>query len=150
MPGLPGKKGEVKFCPHCGYIEDAAPESALHLPPGTVLQDKYLIGRAFGPGGFGIICLAYDLNLNIKRAIKEYLPQELAYRTGGQSEVSIYKKSLTENFNYGLEKFLEEARTLDRFNEHLNIVSVRDFFKANGTAYLVMIYIEGLNLKDYC
>ncbi len=125
------------------------PESALHLPPGTVLQEKYLIGRALGQGGFGITYLAWDMNLNLKLAIKEYLPQELAYRTGGQSEVSIYKKSLADNFNYGLEKFLEEARTLARFNEYPNIISVRDYFKANGTAYLVMNHIEGVTLKEY-
>jgi len=136
-------------CPRCGYEEETPPESLLHLSPGTVLQGKYLIGRALGQGGFGITCLAYDLNLNIKLAIKEYLPQELAYRTGGQSKVSIYKKTLADNFNHGLEKFLEEARTLARFNEHPNIVSVRDFFKANGTAYLVMNHIEGVTLKEY-
>lgn len=136
-------------CPNCGWIEGSDQESPLYLLPGTVLHDKYLIGNALGHGGFGITYLAWDLNLNLKLAIKEYLPQELAYRTGGQIEVSIYKKTLADYFNYGLEKFLEEARTLARFNEHPSIVSVRDFFKANGTAYLVMSYIEGITLKEY-
>jgi serine/threonine protein kinase len=136
-------------CLNCGYAEDANPESALHLPPGTILQDKYLIGKALGQGGFGITYLAWDLDLNIKLAIKEYLPQDLAYRVEGQTEVSIYKKTLSDSFSYGLEKFLEEARTLARFNEHPNIVSVRDFFSANRTAYLVMTYTEGITLKEY-
>ncbi len=147
--GCMEKKTQNKKCPYCGWVEGTAPESALHLPPGTILQEKYLIGKALGQGGFGITYLAWDMNLNLKLAVKEYLPQELAYRTGGQSEGSIYKKSLADNFNYGLEKFLEEARTLARFNEHPNIVSVRDFFKANGTAYLVMNHIEGVTLKEY-
>ena len=143
------EKGASKNCPRCGYEKGSAPESALHLSPGMVLQEKFLIGKALGQGGFGITYLAWDFNLNLKLAIKEYLPQELAYRTGGQSDVSIYKQSLADNFNYGLEKFLEEARTLARFNEHPNIVSVRDFFKANGTGYLVMNYMEGVTLKQY-
>ena len=142
------KTNEI-MCPQCGWVEGNAPESALHLPPGTVLQEKYLIGKALGQGGFGITYLAWDKTLNIKLAIKEYLPQELAYRSGGQSEISIFKESLAGNFNYGLEKFLEEARTLAQFNEHPNIVSVRVFFKANGTAYLVMNHIEGVTLKEY-
>ncbi len=142
-------RGSDIICPHCGWVEGTAPESALHLPPGTVLQEKYLIGKALGQGGFGITYLAWDMNLNLKLAIKEYLPQELAYRTGGHNKVSVYKKTLADNFNYGLEKFLEEARTLARFNEHPNIVSVRDFFKANGTAYLVMNHIEGVTLKEH-
>ncbi len=143
------KKGVAKTCPHCGWVEGSAPESALHLPPGTVLQEKYLMGRALGQGGFGITYLAYDTTLNIKLAIKEYMPQQLATRTGGERTVTVFKKSLAEEFNYGMNKFLEEARTLARFNEHPNIVTVRDYFEANNTAYLVMNYHEGVTLQSY-
>ncbi len=138
-----------KICPDCDNNAMKIPESQLYLSPGTVLQEKYLIGKALGQGGFGITYLAWDTTLNIKLAIKEYLPQELAYRTVGQSDINLLKESLAGSFNYGLEKFLEEARTLAQFNEHPNIVSVRDFFKANGTAYLVMNHIEGVTLKEY-
>ena len=147
--GCMEEKAEAPTCPCCGWVAGNAPESALHLTPGTLLNNKYLIGKALGQGGFGITYLAWDINLNLKLAIKEYLPQELAYRSGGQSEVSIYKKTLAGHFYYGLEKFLQEARTLARFVEHPNIVSVRDYFKANGTAYLVMNHIEGITLKEY-
>ena len=147
--GCMEEKAEAPTCPVCGWVAGNAPESALHLTPGTLLNNKYLIGKALGQGGFGITYLAWDINLNLKLAIKEYLPQELAYRSGGQSEVSIYKKTLAGHFYYGLEKFLQEARTLARFVEHPNIVSVRDYFKANGTAYLVMNHIEGITLKEY-
>ena len=81
------EKTKDTACPHCGWEEGSAPESALHLPPGTVLQEKYLIGRALGQGGFGITYLAWDMNLNLKLAVKEYLPRELAYRTGGSSVI---------------------------------------------------------------
>ena len=144
---------EEKFdeltCPHCGWVVDAAPESLLHLKPGTVLQDKYLIGRALGQGGFGITYLALDTTLNIKLAIKEYMPQQLATRTAGQSNITVIKSSQSEEFEYGLAKFLEEARTIARFNDHPNIVSVRDFFETNSTAYLVMSFYEGVTLQSY-
>ena len=66
----------TQTCPKCGHDNvSSVSESALHLPPGTVLQEKYLIGRALGQGGFGITYLAWDMNLNLKLAIKEYLPQ---------------------------------------------------------------------------
>ncbi len=143
------EKDEQSACHACGYSADTGPESLLHLPPGTVLQGKYLIGRVLGQGGFGITYLAYDTTLNIKLAIKEYLPQYLATRATGQNEVSVIKSSLLNDFKYGLSKFLEEARTLARFIEHPNVVSVRDFFEANGTAYLVMGYVEGLTFQKY-
>jgi serine/threonine protein kinase len=143
------EKGAFKTCPQCGYEEDAAPESLLHLTPGTILQDKYLIGRVLGQGGFGITYLAWDNLLKIKLAIKEYLPQQLATRSAGQNTVTVYKSSLAEEFSYGLTKFLDEARTLARFNEHPNIVTVRDYFEVNDTAYLVMNYHEGVTLQSY-
>jgi len=86
-------------CPHCGWEEGPAPESLVHLLPGTVLQEKYLIGKALGQGGFGITYLARDLNLNIKLAIKEYLPQELATRTTGRNEITVVQSSLADYFN---------------------------------------------------
>ncbi|UNC92238.1 DUF5050 domain-containing protein [Candidatus Contubernalis alkaliaceticus] len=142
-------KGEALECPHCGFIEGTPPESPAHLPPGTILNEKLLIGRALGQGGFGITYLAWDMNLNIKLAIKEYYPQDLASRTVGQSQVSAYSGSLNSQYEYGLEKFLQEARTLAQFEDHPSIVSVRDYFQANQTAYIVMSYIEGVTLKGY-
>jgi serine/threonine protein kinase len=138
-----------KTCPHCGYQAGSEPESLLHLPPGTLLQGKFLLGRVLGQGGFGITYLAWDTTLNIKLAIKEYLPQQMATRSAGQNTVTVYKSSLAAEFRYGRDKFLEEARTLARFNEHPNIVTVRDYFEANGTAYLVMNYHEGITLQNY-
>jgi len=93
------EKGLAQICPHCGYEEGSAPESLLHLTPGTVLQGKYLIGHALGQGGFGITYLAFDTTLNIKLAIKEYLPQQLATRTSGQHEITVVKSSLAEELN---------------------------------------------------
>ncbi len=136
-------------CPACGFIDGTEPESPLFLKPGTVLENKYLIGRVLGQGGFGITYLAWDMNLNIKLAIKEYFPQDLATRASGHTEVSAYTGSMGSQYEYGLDKFLQEARTLAQFEEHPNIVSVRDFFKQNGTAYFVMSYVEGITLKQH-
>jgi serine/threonine protein kinase len=149
MGCMTDKKEDHPECPNCGFIEGTMPDSPLFLPPRTVLQEKYLIGRVLGQGGFGITYLAWDLNLNVKLAIKEYFPQDLASRAAGHSQVSAYSGSMGSQYDYGLDKFLQEARTLAQFEGHPNIVSVRDFFKANGTAYFVMSYVEGVTLKDH-
>jgi len=143
------KPDDEAKCPHCGFVEGTAPESPLYLPPRTVLEKKYLVGRVLGQGGFGITYLAWDINLNVKLAIKEYFPQELASRAAGHSQVSAYSGSMGSQYDYGLDKFLQEARTLAQFEGHPNIVSVRDFFKANGTAYFVMSYVEGITVKEH-
>lgn len=143
------KTDQSAKCPSCGFVEGTVPDSPLFLPPRTILEGKYLIGKVLGQGGFGITYLAWDINLNIKLAIKEYFPQELATRAAGHSEVSAYSGSMGSQYEYGLDKFLKEARTLAQFEAHPNIVSVRDYFEANGTAYFVMNYIEGVTVKDY-
>lgn len=126
-----------------------APLSPLYLQPGTVLNGQYQIGGVLGHGGFGITYLAHDLNLNVKVAIKEYLPGELATRIPGNVEVSVYSGEARGLFEYGLDSFLEEARTLAQFHDNPGVVPVLNFFRANKTGYLVMGYMEGLTLRRY-
>jgi serine/threonine protein kinase len=147
--GCMSEKGTAEACPICGLQDEKSQESPLYLPPRTTLNNRYLVGRVLGYGGFGITYLAYDLNLQIKLAIKEYLPQNLATRTPSVTSVAVYTGDAKEHFTFGLEKFLEEARMLAKFNGHPCIISVYDFFKENGTAYLAMDYVEGITLKEY-
>ena len=109
------------------------------LPAGTRLQNYRVVG-VLGVGGFGVTYLAEHVTLGQKAAIKEYLPNEFAVRDGA----TVHAKSEGDraDFEWGLQRFLDEARTLARF-EHRNVVRVRDYFEANRTAYIVMDYEEG-------
>jgi len=147
--GCMEEKGDTKVCPKCGWFEGTQADSPLHLKSGTILLGKYLIGRVLGHGGFGITYLACDINLGSKLAIKEYFPQGMATRNMGDATISVYSGGTKEQFEYGLDKFLEEARTLAKFDDISEIVTAKDFFKENGTAYLVMSYVEGITLKQY-
>jgi serine/threonine protein kinase len=147
--GCMEEKGATKTCPRCGYKEDAAPELPHHLTPGIILQNKYLLGKALGQGGFGITYIAYDTKLEMKLAVKEFFPQGLVYRQSGQNKIIYSESQAAGSFKYGLVRFLDEAKTLARFSEHPNIVNVRDFFEENGTAYMVMNYVEGITLEKY-
>lgn len=140
-------RGNAVKCKNCGFTESTAPESPYYLQPRTVLQNKYLVGRALGQGGFAITYLAWDMNLGVKLAIKEYFPLDLVYRIPGNNMVMAHSQAQDTIFVHDMEKFLQEARDLARFMEHPNIVSVTDFFQANRTAYLVMHYIEGITLR---
>lgn len=128
----------------CGW-SSAETRSGLFLPPGTVLGGNYIIGKVLGRGGFGITYLGFDTTLEIRVAIKEFLPNIFAERASGSGEVRPLD-GFADNFDYGLDRFLGEARTLAKFQEHPNIVTVVNFFRANGTGYLVMTYIEGITL----
>lgn len=142
-------RGSDSVCGKCGFVEGTEPESALHLRPRTELHGQYLVGKVLGHGGFGITYLGWDLNLERKIAIKEYLPSGVAVRTGINSEVMPFSGEMRKDFEYGLERYLDEARTVARFQTHPSIVSVLNFFRANGTAYLVMEYLEGATLERF-
>ena len=116
------------------------------LPPGTVLNGVYRVEVEVGQGGFGIVYRAQHNELGYRVAIKEYLPAELAVREGR----SVHPRSADcrEQYQEGLHRFLEEAKQLIQFRAHPSIVSCRDFFRANGTAYLVMDFEEGLPLSE--
>jgi len=110
------------------------------LPEGHKLHE-YTIKSVLGHGGFGITYLAWDENLNKDVAIKEYLPTEFAVRSG-DATVGPRSSSDDEDYNWGLDRFVTEAQTLALFR-HPSIVPVYRFFKAHGTAYMVMEYQEG-------
>lgn len=141
--------GEEKTCPYCGYVQNTAPVSLHHLHPGTILHDKYLIGKVLGQGGFGITYLAWDIRLDIKLAIKEYFPHGMVSRAPGSSLVDPVSGESKDQLEFGLQRFLSEAKTLAHFSDHPNIVTVRDYFEDNETAYMVMNYVEGVTLEQY-
>lgn len=137
------------ICPHCGYAEGTEPELATYMRPGAILNERYVIGRALGHGGFSVTYLAWDALLLHKVAIKEYLPSEYATRRPGESRLTIFSGKEGEYFQFGKEKFLDEAKRLSAFQNEAGIVHVYDCFSANETAYLVMEYLDGITLSEY-
>lgn len=123
----------------------------LHtLPAGTVLRGRYQIQRLLGQGGFGITYLGWDHQLGIPVAIKEFFPQSIVNRNCGWSfDVCCNTNTLIPAYRGSMERFLREAEALGRFREVSAIVEIRDLFEANNTAYIVMEYIDGPNLKQY-
>lgn len=139
---------DEKICPHCGYEVGSPPMEAYHIKPGTVLAERYIIGRVIGFGGFGVTYLAYDKVLEKRIAIKEYLPGEFSGRMANQLKVTVYSGDKEEQFLKGKEKFIDEAVRLAKFQNVHEIVHVYDCFEENQTAYIVMEYLEGETLKN--
>lgn len=143
------EKEEDGACPFCGYAPDInAGKYPLALPEGSILNGKYIIGRVLGQGGFGITYVAQEYKTRKLLAIKEYLPGELATRTGIYG-VAAFSGQRLDDFAYGKECFLNEAKTIAKFNGNPNIVSVYEFFEENNTAYFVMEYVSGCSLNSY-
>src|SRR5258706_1742091 len=115
--------------------------------PSSYSLNEYRIESTLGIGGFGLTYLATDGNLNLKVAIKEYLPADLALRCEDQSVRSKSDNTL-ETFNWGRAGFLEGSRTLASFRPP-HIVRVLRFFEASRTAYMVMEFVAGQALGEW-
>ena len=136
-------------CPHCGYDPNRVKGQEYTLPPQTILAGKYLVGRMLGQGGFGITYIGWDIALERKVAIKEYYPNGLVGRSQtSRVQLVWYSGPLAEQARKdGMDAFLREARKMTKVSAIPRVVQVRDLFYENGTAYIVMDFVEGRTLK---
>lgn len=137
-------------CPLCGFDKSTYSPSPRSLRPFTRLNGKYLVGKVIGEGGFGITYIGFNMETDLPVAIKEYFPSELATRDTTQGNViTVFSGEARDLYRDGLEKYLREARNLSMFSDLPGIVTVKDFFYENETAYIIMEYINGITLKDH-
>jgi serine/threonine protein kinase len=133
------------YCPVCGIDAASIKNEEFCIPAGSVLLDRYYIGKVIGQGGFGITYVGYDTKLKTKIALKEYFPHGYAFREIHKEKHTVYSLSgeKTDFYNRGIEKFIAEAQRLAQFSGAPGIVNVRDYFNENNTAYIVMEFVEG-------
>jgi serine/threonine protein kinase len=123
----------------------ATANSVNVLPQGTRLGEFEVV-NLIGEGGFGIVYLAYDHSLERHVALKEYMPSGLATRTTTMA-VTVKSQHNAGTFTAGLKSFINEARLLAQFDSP-SLVKVHRFWEANGTAYMVMPFYQGITLKQ--
>ncbi len=142
-------KGQYEVCPFCGYVEGTPPEQPHYLTPGTILGNHFIVGTVIGFGGFGITYKCFDTTLGVTVAVKEFYPMGLVNRSPGERKVGLLSGDRREQYKERLKRFLMEAQSVAQFGKAKDIVNVYDFFEENGTAYIIMEYIDGVLLKDY-
>ena len=133
-------------CPDCGGVP-AQVNEPHQLIPGTILNGRYLVGNVLGQGGFGITYIGRDTVLDERVAIKEYYLAMYANRnTGASNEVTASGERSKAAFEKGKSRFLTEARVLAKYRKEPGVVDVMNYFEANGTAYIVMDFLDGQTL----
>ena len=136
-------------CTACGYTAAAHPADARHLPPLTILNAKYLLGKSLGQGGFGITYLAKNMLTGKTCCIKEYYPNSLISGRSSSGGIRLSGEEVRAEFEEGKRQFIEEARALQELRGNITVVNIEDFFEENATAYFVMEYLDGYNLRAF-
>lgn len=137
-------------CPKCGFDVKNYSINPRCLRLNTTLNNRYVVGKVLGEGGFGITYIGWDAVLDLPVAIKEYFPANVALRdTTNGSEIYVYEGKAGEAYQEGLKRCIKEVKSLSKFHDLTGVVSIHDFFYANGTAYIIMEYLRGITLKEY-
>lgn len=146
--GCMENKGSARVCPNCGYVENT-PSLPSYILPGTVIHERYLVGKLLNANGQGATYIAYDTAISCKVLLNEYVPDGLCVRVKGKPTISVnynnlaqYKALMAEYTE--LNKSLAKMRSL---SSHLS--PALDLFSENNTTYAVYEYIEGVRLVDY-
>lgn len=135
------------ICPNCGY-RSAEPQMLHALPYNTVLQERYIVGKAKKSNGEGISYIGYDTVLNIKIELREFFPQTICERAGNGADIRVISGSEII-FNDCLASFLNYSREIAHMRELSSIVQVYDIFEENHTAYTVSEWNESITLRYF-
>ena len=139
--------GGAQICPHCGFNRQE-PQKPHALPYRTVLQGRYLVGRAMEENGEGIRYTGMDLTENTRVLIREFFPETLAQRAENGTDAQVMGGSEVL-FNETIAQFLSDSRELAHRRELSAVFPVYDIFEENGTAYTVLEGINGVTLRSF-
>ncbi|MCD8159203.1 MAG: serine/threonine protein kinase [Clostridiales bacterium] len=139
-------------CPKYGHMNQTPQISRSCLRAGTLLNHRYIVGVALGIGGFGITYRCFDMKIGGICAVKEFFPGHMGVRNVSandyNSKVVTISQQDSEKYHYIMNRFVQEAELL-RTLDHKNIIKVYDCFSENNTAYYVMEYCSGIDLRKY-
>ena len=137
------------YCPSCGAPKNFKQKEPHFLSVGTVLENRYLIGKALSSGKFNITYIAFDLNEGQKVVIKEYFPTDLASRMFEQKEICTYDGEKAKRYEAGLIAFIEESNRLKDLSGSIDgVAKILNVFIDNSTAYSVVEYVDGIPLSE--
>ena len=140
----------ASICPNCQFDPSGYYSGPHCLPPFTILKGRYLLGKVLGEGGFGITYIGYDLAGSRRVAIKELFIKGLLTRQRDSGDIYVDISHGNDTFyNECKDKFLQEAYILRKLEDKQGIVNIYDFFQEHRTAYIVMEYLDGVDLGTY-
>ncbi len=142
------ESGYAYICPNCHKELNNDSVASKYLQPGSVLNGRFIMGYPLGEGGFGNTYIGWDDVLQRKVAIKEFYPKQYAKRAADGVRVLVKDEIQKLRYQNGLRRFMKEARSVASLQDIKGVVAVSHFFEENGTGYIIMEYLEGMNVME--
>lgn len=134
-------------CEKCGYSNNA-PYLPSYLAPGTILNDRYIVGKLLSYNGEGATYIGFDKVTGAKVTVREYMPDTLCSRKKGDPQIVVDANRLPLYKTY-MSEFVELNKALLKARSMTHIQTVLDIFPQNNTAYVIFEFINGITLKAY-
>ena len=141
------KDSDQKVCPSCGYADDT-PYDPHYIEPGTILDEKYVIGTRIGVNSEGATYIGYNNSIGCRVLIREYMPKGLCNRVRNKSMISVDPSHVVQ-YKALMSEFIDLNKSLAHMRNVAHINPTLDLFHANQTVYAVSEYLEGFTLIDY-
>lgn len=137
----------TEVCHNCGY-RVGAPHLPSYLEPGTMLNDRYIVGKLTSFNGESANYIAFDTITETKVTIKEYMPDSLCEREKNSSVIKVNPQYMPQYKTF-LSEFVELNKTLSKMRTLNHVNAAIDMFGDNNTAYAVFALLEGQTLGEY-
>ncbi|MCQ2416303.1 MAG: protein kinase [Oscillospiraceae bacterium] len=134
-------------CPYCGHDQNAA-SLVNYLKPGSILHDRYMIGKVFDSNGEGVTYVGYDQSVECKVLIREYFPERLCSRNVETGAVDVSGDNLAQ-YKALKAEFTELNKALARMRDISHLYPALDMFAENNTNYVVYEFQEGGTMLEY-
>ena len=145
--GCMNKLDDNGICNYCNY-DSTMLQSNSYLTPGTVLDDRYIVGRILSSNGEGVSYIGYDKVTNEKVVVREYFPDTLCRRSGDSDKIIVNQDCLAKYKTF-MSEFAEVYKVLSRLRNLPHIVPAVDMFAQNNTTYAILEYVEGVSLRRF-
>ena len=139
--------GSDSVCAHCGYDRNTT-SLANYIKPGTMLHERFLVGKVTGANGEGVTYIGYDTSVDCKVLIREYFPERLCSRVPNSTAVNVKYDHLAQ-YKALMAEYTELNKALARLRNLSHLNPALDMFAENNTTYAVYEYLEGGTLLEY-
>lgn len=142
------KLTQGSVCPNCDFDNDDLQADMMYLQPKSILNDRYVIGTVVCHDSDAVVYMAYDMQLEAKVNIREFLPKGIANRLEGNNDVHVRQRYKNSYEKYK-QSFINLWTTIIKMRNLSAVIPTYDVFELNGTAYAVSEYTESIPLREF-